>query len=517
MCCESATLSACYTLSDLALTEGSRMKNQFHETQEGPVISRRRILKAGMFGVGALAANQLLGCAAKGQPKAESPISNAPDAARYVPIPNKSLYTLHIQETDLNPDGAKVVHGITTNGMFPAKEIRLKQGDMFRAVLDNNLSDQSTSLHWHGLLVPAAMDGVPDVSHVPIKPHEVFVYEFPILQSGTYWYHSHFGFQEQIGLGGPFIIEASDESLVYDHDCVIFLGDWTHNDPSTLYGNLKTPKVGAMDMNMDPDLSDVQYNAFLINGRANNDPWLCTARKGDRIRFRIINGGTSTFFRFMIDGHSLMITHADGIAVQPIEVDHFLIGMGECYDAMLTVRDSGSFTIRAIAMDNSGQAIGILHTPDATPKGNLSMPKLGSRQLNYDQLRSIEPTTLTEGPMRRFTLDLTGNMRNYVWSINNQIYPDADPLRFNQGDRVRIDSVNKTMMWHPMHLHGHFFRLLMPGVDTRNCPLKHTVSVPPKKTISLEFFADNPGKWFFHCHNLYHLEAGMAREFIYSV
>jgi FtsP/CotA-like multicopper oxidase with cupredoxin domain len=119
--------------------------------------------------------------------------------------------------------------------------------------------------------------------------------------------------------------------------------------------------------------------------------------------------------------------------------------------------------------------------------------------------------------MRRFTLDLTGNMRNYIWSINKQIYPGADPLRLNQGDRVRIDLVNKTMVWHPMHLHGHFFRLLMPGVDTRYCPLKHTVSVPPKKTISLEFFADNPGKWFFHCHNLYHLEAGMAREFIYSV
>ena len=226
------------------------MRNQFYETQEGLVISRRRLLTAGMFGVGALAASQLDGCAAKVQPKAESPILNAPDAARYVPTPNKSQYTLHIQETDLNPDGAKVVRGITANRMFPAKEIRLKQGDMFRAVLDNNLSDQSTSLHWHGLLVPAAMDGVPDVSHVPIKPHEAFVYEFPILQSGTYWYHSHFEFQEQIGLGGPFIIEASNESLVYDH--------WRLSLPPNGYRTL----VWDLDPRREPVVRSPRYPGF---------------------------------------------------------------------------------------------------------------------------------------------------------------------------------------------------------------------------------------------------------------
>ena len=113
-------------------------------------------------------------------------------------------------------------------------------------------------------------------------------------------------------------------------------------------------------------------------------------------------------------------------------------------------------------------------------------------------------------------MDLTGNMKKYIWSMNDQVYPKADPILFNYGDRVQIDMPNKTSMWHPMHLHGHFFRLLMPGVDPRFAPLKHTVSVPPKETIRLEFLADNPGKWFFHCHNLYHLEAGMARECIYQ-
>lgn len=471
--------------------------------------NRRQLLKLGMAGLGSAAVSPLIGC--QTAPKSE-PVKSA----FIVPSPNKPNYIFRSEITALNPDGLKNVSGVTLNGKYPGPEIRIKQGDMFRARLENLLPGQATSVHWHGLLVPATMDGVPNVSHVPISPNELFVYQFPILQSGTYWYHSHFGFQEQIGLAGAFIIEAADEPLVYDHDYVIMLGDWLHTSPYEVYDNLKKGMKKSAKKTQGTDLSDVRYDAFLLNGKANHDPWVCQAKPGERIRFRIINAATSTFFRFMIDEHPLAITHADGLAVQHVEVDHFLFGMGETYDALVTVGKSGSFTIRAEAQDGSGQAIGILHTPDVKPKAELTLPKWGARVLSYSQLLSPEPYTLPEGPLRKFTLDLTGDMQKYIWSMNDQVYPKADPILFNYGDTVQIEMPNKTSMWHPMHLHGHFFRLLMPDVDPRFAPLKHTVSVPPKQTMRFRFLADNPGKWFFHCHNLYHLEAGMARECIYQ-
>ena len=477
--------------------------------QEPPSLSRRLLLKAGIAGLGTAAVSQLSGCQTSGKVA-------VPSVEPYIPRPNKPQTILRAEYTTLNPDGKKNVSGITLNGSFPGPEIRVKEGDLFRARLENILPDQDTSVHWHGLLVPSTMDGVPNVSHVPIKPNEMFVYEFPILQSGTYWYHSHFGFQEQVGLAGAFIIEAADEKLVYDHDYVILLSDWLHDSPYQVYEDLKKVKTKPMKMSKGPDLSDINYNAFLMNGKANNAPWTCTAKPGERIRLRIINAATSTFFRFMLDQHPLTITHADGLAVQPVEVDNFQFGMAETYDVLITVGKSGSYTLRAEAQDGSGQAIGVLHTPDVKPKADLSKPKWGSRTLSYKQLLSIEPSTLAQGPEREFTMDLTGNMQKYIWSMNNQVYPKADPLLFNYGDRVQINMPNKTSMWHPMHLHGHFFRLLIPGVDPRFAPLKHTVSVPPRQNMRFEFLADNPGKWFFHCHNLYHLEAGMARECVYQ-
>ncbi len=160
----------------------------------------------------------------------------------------------------------------------------------------------------------------------------------------------------------------------------------------------------------------------------------------------------------------------------------------------------------------------MLHTPDVKPQTAPTKPfEAGRRPLSYRQILAPEPTTLPKGPAKEFHLNLTGNMDKYIWSINDQVYPQAEPLLIKPGDRVWMTMVNQTAMWHPMHLHGHFFRLLEPGVDAPFAPLKHTVSVGPKQTAKIEFFADNPGRWFFHCHNLYHLEAGMAREFIYKV
>src|SRR5262249_53664369 len=198
--------------------------------------------------------------------------------------------------------------------------------------VENTLGDAPTAIHWHGLLLPAAMDGVPDVSNFPIAAGRVYVYEYPLLQSGTYWYHSHWQLQEQAGHAGPFVIEPKDEPLQVDRDAVVMLGDWLHRSPSEVFAELRKGPAGQeqqpsmnmktqqpMDMQPQPsmdtksqqgapggvDLSDVRYDAFLLNGRGTQDPWTLAVRPGERIRLRIINGGASTYFRIRLDGHPL--------------------------------------------------------------------------------------------------------------------------------------------------------------------------------------------------------------------
>jgi FtsP/CotA-like multicopper oxidase with cupredoxin domain len=476
----------------------------------------------------------------------------------YVPRPSKPQYVLRVAPTRLNPDDKQNVAAVTANGIFPGPEIRVREGDLVRIRVENFL-DQPTSIHWHGLLVPASMDGVPNVSNDPIAAGRVFVYEFPIRQTGTYWYHSHSDMQEQIGFAGPFVIEESNGPENIDHDAVVMISDWLHGSPEqvwatlrgqssmrarsatlggmqmgTIQGKGQTPMKGgtpgtAMRMGdqkkaadgksmtmgaRSVDLSDVTYDAFLINGRGTASPWVLKARPGERIRLRFINAGASTYFRLRLDHIPLIITHADGIAVRPVTVDHLLIGMAECYDIVVSLPASGSYTLHAVAQDGSGQAVGVLYTPDVEPAPDLTMPVFDGRALSYRDLQAVAPTTLPPGPTRSFRLALQGDMSRYIWMIDGQAYPKADPLLIRQGDRVQVEMKNETMMWHPMHLHGHFFRVLQGAGEL--CPLKHTVNVAPRETVKFEFTADNPGSWFFHCHNLYHLEAGMARVFEYE-
>jgi FtsP/CotA-like multicopper oxidase with cupredoxin domain len=488
-------------------------------------ISRRDLIKVAGVGLTALAGINLRTtptCTQAFAMSAKEAGAAQGSSVGIAPKPNKPQYVLKIGEQKLNPDLAKPEAAITANGVLPAPEIRVKEGEVLRIQVENRLIKQDTSIHWHGILVPAGMDGVPFISQAPIPPGQIYIYEYPVLQSGTYWYHSHFDLQEQMGLGGPLIIEPKSEPLPYDRDYVIFLSDWLHYDPGQVIPNLRKQakkETTAMKMPKGPDLADVRYDALLLNGRGNKDPWSGLAKPGERVRLRIINGATSTFFRFLIEGIDLQITHADGLAVRPVVADSLFIGMGETYDAIVSFDASGSHLIRAQGLGQEGkEAIGVLHTPDVKPQTSAAKPfEAGRRPLSYRQLLAPAPTNLPQGPAKEFHLNLTGNMDRYIWSINNQVYPRAEPLLIEPGERVRLSMVNQTAMWHPMHLHGHFFRLQEPGVEAPFAPLKHTVSVGPKQTVKIEFFADNPGKWFFHCHNLYHLEAGMAREFIYKV
>ncbi len=405
--------------------------------------------------------------------------------------------------------------GITVNGEFPGPEIRIKKGEQVRILMQNSLANEPTLLHWHGLLLPAGMDGVPGVSNQATPSREMFVFEYPIRQSGSYWYHSHQGLQEQIGLFGAYIIEDPDEPNQADRDAVVLISDWLHRDPYKVLKNLEEPKSENQKKSSEPDLADIDYESYLINGKSNNKPWTMEVETGQSLRLRVTGAGASTYFRISLDEHDMEITHVNGPAVEPVLVDEFLIGPGEGYDARVRIKQSGSYTLHAVTQEGDAQVVGVIHTPGALKKPNLDIPKPGNRPLQLSMLRAIEPTTLPPGPRRDLRVELGGDMQNYIWTMNGQAYPNAEPLVIGAGEQVGIKLVNKTMMWHPMHLHGHFFRTLVGGGE--RAPLMHTVSVPPRQTINIEFTADNPGSWFFHCHNAYHLEAGMAREIIYQV
>ena len=272
-------------------------------------------------------------------------------------------------------------HAFAVNGTVPGPLVRLREGQTARLHVTNNL-DEDSSIHWHGLLVPFQFDGVPGVSFPGIKPGETFTYEFPIRQSGTYWWHSHSGLQEQAGHYGPIIIESAEPDPRYDRDYVVLLSEFTPLHPHEIMRKLKvgehyfqrqmqTATEGDMpgemrrmwgQMRMNPrDISDVTGTAytFLINGHGPQDDLQLTFAPGERVRLRVINGSAMTFFNVRIPGVPMTVIAADGQDVDAVQVDEFQIGVAETYDVIVTPPD-GSHAIVAEAMDRSGMGISSL-------------------------------------------------------------------------------------------------------------------------------------------------------------
>jgi CopA family copper-resistance protein len=293
---------------------------------------------------------------------------------------------LTIGENPFEVDG-RVAHAVTINGSIPAPLLRLREGQNVRLSVTNHLSED-TSIHWHGLIVPFQMDGVPAVSFPGIKPHSTFVYEIPVRQSGTYWYHSHSGLQEQLGHYGPMIIDpAGADPVVYDREHVIVLSDWTFMHPHKLFTRLKQEsdvfnrqKLTLSDrtgdrltaqerdmfnrMRMDPtDIADVTAAAYtyLINGHSPEENWTGLFEAGERVRLRIINAAAQTIFNLRIPGSRMTVVAADGIDVRPVEVDEFQIGNAETYDVIVQPTE-GAHSIIAETIDRSGMAVATLAT-----------------------------------------------------------------------------------------------------------------------------------------------------------
>ena len=596
-------------------------------------------------------------------------------------------YQLTIAEQQVNYTG-KSVPAMTINGGIPGPTLRFTEGDLARIEVHNQMSVE-TSIHWHGLLVPPGMDGVPLISFPPIASGTTFTYEFQIRQSGTYWYHSHTSLQEQSGVYGSIVIEPKHQVHAVDRDHVILLSDWTDEDPhqvlrtlkrgsewyalekgsgQSILGAARAGKLGAYfsrELQRMPamDIADVAYDRFLANGASEIT---LAAEPGELVRLRIIDGSATTFFHLQFAGGPLQIISADGQDVEPVDEQRLLIGVAETYDVLVRLPESGSWELRATAHDGSGFASiwlgqGKAHPvppvplPDLytgmghsslenifalTPAGAMGMSNTDVKAGRFDQpgmlmdhgehdmqelgdstgtmdhsghampgmmkteplsveetqeleslfeedpadsghtghdmsskaesglaksyeeqpmptdsmrngkrygrvfrplatdisaakavavdgmdparpwppyakLRSTKSTALPkDAPIREVRLTLDGDMERYVWFLNNQALSEADDILIREGEVVRFIMINRTMMHHPMHLHGHFFRVVNGQGDYS--PLKHTVNVVPMSTTVIEFEANEVGDWFFHCHLLYHMKAGMARMVHYE-
>jgi multicopper oxidase len=412
------------------------------------------------------------------------------------------------------------------NGHFPGPPIRVKEGETLRVKVINKLS-VPTSIHWHGMHQPGTwrMDGVEGVSGPPIAPGAEFIYEFRATPAGTHWYHSHLGVQYGEGLFGPLLVEESKPIAQYDREETLMLNDWFHQPGDTLLAKLLQGGMGEMPAKMDKmemkgqkDVGDVPFQSGLVNGkgRAPGDTktplTVVEVKKGETLRLRLINASSTYALRFQVDGHPLTVIATDGLPIKPVTVDNLPISVGERYDVLLKANQGGTHWIRAVTLDGN-EILAVLCYADAREAVPDVVPvQWGKRALALENLRSPQPVELPAKP-REIPLRLGGSMMPYRWSINDQYYPKADPIEIGNGEVIRFALQNPTGMDHPFHLHGHSFHVLGTprALNLTDPVLKDTVNVPAKGDVVIQWLADNPGRWFFHCHIEWHLATGMAR------
>ncbi|MEG9304063.1 copper resistance system multicopper oxidase [Psychrobacter celer] len=560
-------------------------KNRFNRRRF--LTGSSTLLGASMLSTLPTIANSALGANQK------NAVINSDKPDHKVPILTGKEFDLYVSEKMITVNG-KSSMATLINDSLPAPTLKMQEGDTVTIRVHNQLNE-STSIHWHGLLVPFEMDGVPGISFDGIPAGSTFTYKFKLIQSGTYWYHSHTGFQEQTGMRGAIVIEPKGrERHPIEEDHVILLSDWTHRDPHNLVKLLKqradfdnyhlpdfkkllsdiaaTDLKAAFDkrktwnqMRMMPtdftDLSGEKTFTYLMNGKTTAANWTQLVKAGQPVKLRFINGSAQTIFDVRIPGLKMKVVATDGIDVSPVDIDDFRIGVAETYDVIVTpTRDA--HTIFAQNIDRTGFVATTLATKkgarpaipamdkiewltmadmmgamgangyDArhakteydfktdmrvdSPRMNLDDPGINLRNidrkvLNYSQLRSVGDEIMAEQrkPTREIEIHLTGNMERYIWALDGVMFKDAAPVNIKPGERVRITLVNDTMMNHPMHLHGMWSDLRMPSGEFQ--VRKHTIMVQPAQKISFDVTGE-AGRWAWHCHLLYHMEAGMFRE-----
>ncbi len=463
----------------------------------------------------------------------------------------------------------KPAQALAIGGRIPAPTIEATVGDTLRVTFRNRLAEES-SVHWHGILLPNDQDGVPWLTTQPIGAGASFTYEYKVSHAGTYWYHSHSGLQEQRGVYGALVFHPEKETIAAERDYVVVLSDWTDEAPERVLRNLKKDgdyyarkknsvqswnrvlahgwgavknRLHGAWIRMGPmDPSDVGYDLFLANGKREQT---LEANAGERVRLRLINAAASSYFNVEFAGGAMTIVAADGIEVEPQKAKRLRIAIAETYDVLVEIPQRRAYALRATSQDGAGYSNTFIGAGERVQAPDVPAPDwyrmsharhdmnahhdmhAHHRQparnaggvvehiTDYSMLRAKNNTALPGGaPEREVRLKLTGSMERYVWAFDDKTLSESDSIRIRKGENTRFVLENETMMNHPLHLHGHFFRVL--NGQGEYSPLKHTVNVPPMGRTVIEFNATEDKDWFFHCHNLYHMQTGMARVISYE-
>jgi multicopper oxidase len=456
----------------------------------------------------------------------------------------RTVRELHLETREVRWEVApgKVVKAMAYNGQVPGPEIRLTEGERVRVVLRNALGEPTT-IHWHGVDVPNAMDGVPGVTQQPVPPGATFVYEFEARPAGTRWYHTHFQEHRQMDLGlvAPLIIEpAGREPIAVDREYTLVLDDWATGTgkpvPPTVegtagargsrggmmggMGNMMGDRRGGMMGGMmgrgGMGGNQPAYDVMTINGKAYPATEPLRVRAGERVRLRLINASAEHTHVLRLAGHRLSVTHTDGNPlVQPVEVDVLPIAPSERYDAVVTAARPGAWFLYCAAPGHAAAGEQVLVVYEGRDGVKPEAPVEGVAGLSAWQYGLGRGRAVLAPPSRQErTFDLTlggGMMGSDVWTINGKRYPDSDPLDARKGDRVRVRLGNMSMEAHPMHLHGQSFKVVAVNGQRLDAPIvKDCVDVEGHMgTVDIEFTAHNPGDWLFHCHKPMHMEGGM--------
>lgn len=428
---------------------------------------------------------------------------------------------------------AAEIYGIT--GPDGRQGLFLDPGDRFNVLLDNQ-SGVETIVHWHGQVPAPELDGVYDTGYVgPLLSGDTRAFDFQ-ARPGTHWMHSHHGLQEQNLMAAPLIVRSSEDVAADMQEVTLMLHDFTFRDPDEIlaeltggaggmthgamgHGNMSMGGEGNMNMAamMGADLNDVEFDAFLANDRTLDDPEVVRVERGGRVRLRIINGASATAFWIDLGSATATVAAVDGNPVQPVTGSLFPLAQAQRIDLVLDVPAGGTVPILAqregdrartgLVLAAPGASVGKIAemADDEAPAVDLSL----ERQLVAIGGLSAKPVD------RRFSVMLMGDMMPYAWNFDGRSWGERRPLEVAAGERVEIELMNHSMMAHPIHLHGHHFQVTSIDGQAVGGATRDTVLVPAMGRINVAFDADNPGRWLIHCHNLYHMAAGMMTELVY--
>lgn len=511
-------------------------------------VTRRSVLLAGL---GLAVSGALSACSSAGTTSASAAVSTFGTPSALAPRSGQQVLTARLtpRPTTLELGAGTTVNTWAYGDAAPGQTIRAAAGDLLRVTVDNGLP-ADTSVHWHGIRLRNAADGVPGVTQDPIAPGTVYVYEFTAPDPGTYFFHPHSGVQLDRALYAPLIIDDPGEPGAYDAEWIVVLDDWidgTGTTPDDVLTNLiangssmggmpgmghgsmgmggssstsppgmgSMPGMGQGSMGMGPatfgDAGDVTYPHYLVNGRVPADPSVFTARPRQRVRIRIINAASDTIFSVALAGHDLTVTHTDGFPVNPVDAPALFIGMGERFDVTVTLGD-GVFPFTATPFGKAGQARALVRTADgsAPDAGQIPAVPVARTLLGADLTPAVSARLPEREPDATAALSLNGQMQPYQWGMNGAPFGENSPLTVKQGQRLRLNVTNMTMMTHPLHVHGHTFAVADSGLR------KDTLLLRPMESRAIDLDADNSGDWMIHCHNIYHAVAGMMIQLNYD-